>query len=135
MRWTPACRWRMCFGRWWRLGGRVGSAELRDWASRELHGYVGKELPGYRRAAAVIRIDVLISVIVTVLHHPRHGRLIHPDLGRDLALRRALAPNLPFTCHTGPNRPRRVPSGKRKPAVPAGSGVGGAGLEPAATCV
>jgi hypothetical protein len=43
------------------LGGRVGSPELREWASQELHGYVGSdvELPGYRKVAAVLAIDVL----------------------------------------------------------------------------
>jgi hypothetical protein len=43
------------------LGGRVGSPELREWASRELHGYVGidVELPAYRKVPAPIMIDVL----------------------------------------------------------------------------
>src|SRR5688500_10085872 len=40
------------------LGGRVGSPQLRDWASRELHGYGGDvELPAYRKPAAVILMD------------------------------------------------------------------------------
>jgi hypothetical protein len=40
------------------LGKRSGSAELRDWASRELNGYRGHELPDYRktRAAAFLVI-------------------------------------------------------------------------------
>lgn len=35
------------------LGGKVGSTELREWASRELRGYIGTdaELPGYRKPA------------------------------------------------------------------------------------
>ena len=40
------------------LGGRAGSAELRDWATRELHGYEGlPEVPDYRTVAAPIVID------------------------------------------------------------------------------
>ena len=40
------------------LGGRAGSTELRDWASKELKGY-GKddELPPYRKVPAVILVD------------------------------------------------------------------------------
>lgn len=42
------------------LGGRAGSTELRDWAHRELNGYVGDvELPEYRRIAAPLRIDAV----------------------------------------------------------------------------
>lgn len=40
------------------LGGRAGSEELRDWARRELDGYVGQdELPPYRLVPAIIAID------------------------------------------------------------------------------
>lgn len=40
------------------LGGRSGSAELRDWASRELQGYPGGDgLPEYRRIAAPLLVD------------------------------------------------------------------------------
>jgi hypothetical protein len=40
------------------LGGRSGSEELRDWATRELKGYsVADELPEYRRVPAQIQID------------------------------------------------------------------------------
>lgn len=40
------------------LGGRAGSAELRDWARRELDGYPGEELlPDYRVVHAPIAID------------------------------------------------------------------------------
>lgn len=43
------------------LGGQVGSTELRDWASRELHGYIGSdvELPEYRKPRAVIKVDAV----------------------------------------------------------------------------
>lgn len=40
------------------LGGRAGSAELREWASQELTGYPGDaELPEYRKIVAPIVID------------------------------------------------------------------------------
>jgi hypothetical protein len=41
------------------LGGHAGSAELREWASRELHGYLGheKELPDYRRIRSPLLMD------------------------------------------------------------------------------
>lgn len=40
------------------LGGRAGSAELREWAVRELRGYQDThELPAYRIVAAPIKID------------------------------------------------------------------------------
>lgn len=40
------------------LGGKAGSAELREWAIRELRGYQGSdELPEYRKVGAVILAD------------------------------------------------------------------------------
>jgi hypothetical protein len=39
------------------LGGKTGSTELRDWASRELNGYRGEGLPDYRRICAPLQID------------------------------------------------------------------------------
>jgi AbiTii len=41
------------------LGGRAGSADLRDWARRELDGYGDgtAELPAYRIVRAAVRID------------------------------------------------------------------------------
>lgn len=40
------------------LGGKSGSAELRDWATKELNGYgSGDELPSYRIVAAPILLD------------------------------------------------------------------------------
>lgn len=41
------------------LGGQAGSAELRDWARRELEGYRGvdDDLPDYRRVAAPLLVD------------------------------------------------------------------------------
>lgn len=41
------------------LGGQAGSAELREWASLELRGYFGSNvpLPDYRKPGATLRID------------------------------------------------------------------------------
>ena len=40
------------------LGGRAGSAELRDWAARELKGYTpDDELPEYRKIVAPLHMD------------------------------------------------------------------------------
>jgi hypothetical protein len=40
------------------LGGKAGSTELRDWATRELNGYrPGDELPDYRKVVAPLQID------------------------------------------------------------------------------
>lgn len=42
------------------LGGRAGSTELRDWATRELRGYeLEDELPKYRIIPAPIRVDAM----------------------------------------------------------------------------
>ena len=42
------------------LGGKVGSTELREWASRELRGYQGEEeTPLYRKPAAVLKVDAI----------------------------------------------------------------------------
>jgi len=44
------------------LGGRVGSADLRDWARRELHGYEKNiDIPPYQIVAAHIKIDVVMG--------------------------------------------------------------------------
>jgi hypothetical protein len=40
------------------LGGKAGSTELRDWATRELNGYRSSdELPPYRKVVAPLQID------------------------------------------------------------------------------
>ena len=42
------------------LGGRSGSAELRDWAARELRGYgPDDELPPYRTVGAPLHVDMM----------------------------------------------------------------------------
>ena len=42
------------------LGGRAGSTELRDWATRELRGYgPDDELPEYRKIAAPLQVDMI----------------------------------------------------------------------------
>ncbi|MGB4137942.1 MAG: hypothetical protein WA971_15355 [Microbacterium sp.] len=46
------------------LGGRAGSTELRDWASRELRGYADvlvDDLPGYRKVPAIIQMDAVVG--------------------------------------------------------------------------
>ncbi|MDQ1060416.1 hypothetical protein QFZ23_004317 [Arthrobacter globiformis] len=44
------------------LGGKSGSSELQDWASRELRGYDNDEnLPSYRLLPAPIQIDGVVS--------------------------------------------------------------------------
>lgn len=49
------------------LGGKIGSVELRQWASRELRGYQGsEELPDYRIVGAGIYLDgVTINTQIT----------------------------------------------------------------------
>lgn len=63
------------------LGGRSGSSDLRDWASRELNRYRDSALPDYRRIYAAIQIDVrTYNAIIT-------GQTIStlqlPDFARD----------------------------------------------------
>ena len=46
------------------LGGKSGSAQLRDWASRELNGYEeapSDELPDYRIVAAPLQLDAMVG--------------------------------------------------------------------------
>lgn len=44
------------------LGGRAGSSELRDWASRELRGYEDlPSLPEYRQIPAPIQMDAIVG--------------------------------------------------------------------------
>jgi hypothetical protein len=57
------------------LGGQAGSAELREWASLELRGYVASAtpLPEYRKPGAVLRIDGgTFNAMIT-------GQLISPN--------------------------------------------------------
>lgn len=63
------------------LGGRASSTELRDWASRELQGYQGEEVPEYRRIHAPLQIDGVSG------HNIVRGQTISglflPDFARD----------------------------------------------------
>jgi len=46
------------------LGGRAGSADVREWASRELKGYDGVDLgivPAHRKVSAVIQADAVVG--------------------------------------------------------------------------
>lgn len=56
------------------LGGRASSSELRDWASKELHGYrPADDLPNYRVVPAVIKINA------TTIRARITGQRISPD--------------------------------------------------------
>ena len=57
------------------LGGQADSAELREWASRELRGYVGADVsvPDYRQPGATLRIDGATSGAMIT------GQLISPS--------------------------------------------------------
>lgn len=61
------------------LGGRVGSPELRDWAARELNGYLGADddLPAYRSVGAPILADAVTGMSVV------KGQRIGPESIRD----------------------------------------------------
>ena len=72
------------------LGGRSDSAELRDWAARELRGYGGDdELPDYRRIRAPLCIDhsSMTSIItgqhISVLELPE---FVRERIPREVAL-------------------------------------------------
>lgn len=57
------------------LGGQAGSAELRDWASRELRGYANTtadDLPDYRKVMAAIQVDAIVG------NHQISGQSISP---------------------------------------------------------
>jgi hypothetical protein len=57
------------------LGGRAGSSELRDWASRELNGYDDEtSLPAYRRVPSPICIDANVG------YTRRTGQVISPSI-------------------------------------------------------
>lgn len=75
------------------LGGRAGSREMRDWATRELEGYAGSEdpIPQYRAASAPITIDgTTINARIT---GQNIGSLALPDFAREHITERV---ELPF---------------------------------------
>lgn len=46
------------------LGGRVGSPELRGWATRELRGYDPRkpqDLPAYRKVSGILQLDAIVG--------------------------------------------------------------------------
>lgn len=64
------------------LGGRSRSAELREWARRELEGYgPDDELPAYRRVNAIIAIDG--STMNAVIKQQRIARSSLPDFAQE----------------------------------------------------
>ena len=75
------------------LGGKAGSAELRDWASRELSGYRGEDIPDYRRIYAPLQIDgmtfnaIVKGQTISTLQLPDFAR---DGLSEEVPLRRSL---------------------------------------------
>jgi hypothetical protein len=72
------------------LGGQAKSAELRDWASRELHGYPDEvPLPDYRKIRTPLLMDaftgggILRCKQVSVIDLPQEAR---DDMGDELPL-------------------------------------------------
>jgi hypothetical protein len=64
------------------LGGKSGSEQLRDWATRELQGYYGHdELPEYRTLPAQIQIDGATMTGLVKQQPIAHSAL--PDFVRD----------------------------------------------------
>ncbi len=76
------------------LGGRSGSVELRDWASKELRGYdVGDELPAYRTVGAPILADTVTgSAIVTGQRMPLSGfpDFVQENISEEFPLRQGV---------------------------------------------
>jgi hypothetical protein len=65
------------------LGGRAGSPELREWATKELHGYgPGDELPDYRKIQAPLQLDAALPFGGQVRGQPI-STLELPDFARD----------------------------------------------------
>lgn len=57
------------------LGGQTGSADLREWATRELRGYPVADLPDYRKITCALYVDAIVG------NFHQRGRQISP---RDL---------------------------------------------------
>ncbi len=64
------------------LGGRAGSTELRDWATKELRGYTpDDEVPEYRKIVAPLQIDAINMRFHIRGQHIGPSQL--PDFARD----------------------------------------------------
>jgi hypothetical protein len=64
------------------LGGRAGSVELREWATRELRGYGSDDdVPEYRTLAVAICLDAVIGNSIVSNQRIRTGML--PEFARD----------------------------------------------------
>jgi hypothetical protein len=95
------------------LGGQAGSAEMRDWATRELRGYEGKEeLPPYRVIAAPLEIDAALPFGASV-----RGQQISsydlPEFAREaiteeLSLRMGIAEVEQLAARAKPGEPVRL---------------------------
>ena len=63
------------------LGGKTGSTDLRGWASLELNGYRGQDVPEYRRIVAPLQVDGM------TMTHQVSGQTISnfqlPEFARD----------------------------------------------------
>ena len=57
------------------LGGKTGSTDLRGWASLELNGYRGQDVPEYRRIVALLQVDGM-----TMSHHVKGQTISTYDL-------------------------------------------------------
>ena len=57
------------------LGGKTGSTDLRGWASLELNGYRGQDVPEYRRIVAPLQVDGM-----TMSHHVKGHTISTYDL-------------------------------------------------------
>ena len=77
------------------LGGQAGSAELRDWARRELDGYGPQdELPDYRKVGAIIAIDgAKMTAVITgqQIAHSALPEFAQPHIKEEVELRYGVA--------------------------------------------
>lgn len=80
------------------LGGRAGSVDLREWATRELHGYPGAEdaLPAYRHVRAPLLMD---GITGTGTHQFRRKSVSFLDLPEEA--REAVTDEVPLTFGIG----------------------------------
>jgi hypothetical protein len=68
------------------LGGRAGSTELREWAARELKGFIGvsfEDMPGYRIIQAPLLMDS-VNARAQVKHQPLPLRML-PDFAKEVS--------------------------------------------------
>ena len=71
------------------LGGKTGSTDLSGWASLELNGYRGQDVPEYRRIVAPLQVDGM-----TMSHHVKGQTISTYDLPDFVVWRRVRHPQL-----------------------------------------